>query len=363
MKKHFILIGWLFFVTSLSLMIVTKGYGNGNGSDQDLFETSLTVASSSAFSPNELEAELEISNTGKVELKIEGLRTAAGELVNQDSILVIEIEINDVPQTISEPFTITDGEAELEFTLDGLNAGDKLEIVSAVVNKATTPTVTPTVTASPTATVSPTASPAVSPTPTLTATVSPTPTSSPTATETPSPSPTASPTGTPETVSIQEVVTSDTILVPGGLIVQAPTPTPTPVGTVTPTPVGSPTPTPSVISAEVEIKPETINLKSNGRFKAFIELPSPFNVEDIVTETIFCEGAQAIKGKTDNNRFIATFNIQDLNLTLTGDKKKETVTFTVTGNLQDGSSFEGSDTVKVKGKKGNDGDDDDDDDE
>ncbi len=112
-----------------------------------------------------------------------------------------------------------------------------------------------------------------------------------------------------------------------------------------------------MIQADVEIKPETINLKSNGKFKAFIEIDSdsPYDVDDIVTETVECEGAKAINGKVDKNRFVATFNTQDLDLGsgikfYKGKKdEKEKRKFTVTGELGDSVRFEGSNMVKVKG--------------
>jgi hypothetical protein len=76
-----------------------------------------------------------------------------------------------------------------------------------------------------------------------------------------------------------------------------------------------------------------------------------------VTETVECEGAKAISGRVDKNRFIATFYVQDLDLgsemmLYRGQKKdeKEMQQLTVTGKLEDGISFEGSDTVKIKGK-------------
>ena len=56
-------------------------------------------------------------------------------------------------------------------------------------------------------------------------------------------------------------------------------------------------------------------------------------------------------------RFVATFNTQDLDLGFEikihkgyNDKKIETE-LTVTGELTDGTKFEGSDTVKIKGKE------------
>ena len=104
------------------------------------------------------------------------------------------------------------------------------------------------------------------------------------------------------------------------------------------------------IEAKVDIKPETINLKSKGKFKAFIELPSPYKEDNIVTSTVVCEGAHAIDGRVDGSgRFIATFNVQDLDVE--AGSKEEKVEFTVTGELKDGAAFEGSDEVEVKSDK------------
>lgn len=110
------------------------------------------------------------------------------------------------------------------------------------------------------------------------------------------------------------------------------------------------------INVEVSIKPETINLKSKGKFKAFIELPEPYSADEVVLATVVCEGAHAIDGRVDGeDRYIATFNTQDLRITASSKKDKkeeeEKVTLTVSGELEDGTKFTGSDTVKVKGKE------------
>lgn len=129
-----------------------------------------------------------------------------------------------------------------------------------------------------------------------------------------------------------------------------------------------------MITADVSIKPETINLKSKGKFKAFIELESPYSAEDIDPDTVECSGAKAIAGKSGpdkQGRFVATFNVQELDLGAASevriyrdrDDKKSEATLTVSGELTDGTKFEGSDTVKVKGKQKGDRDDDDEDDD
>ena len=363
-KKYCTFAGWFLLAACILVTGAEKGYGD------DLYKASLTVADSTAYAESvgseEVEGKISIKDNGKIELSIKGLKSLPDKKpVNQSSVLVIETEVNDSAKTYKKPFTIIDGKAEEEFTLEDLSQYAKLEILSVAVNKGTSTTPTPTVTTSPTPTGTVTVTPTViaSPTPTGTATATPTVTASPT----PAGSSTAA------FMVSATTTTSDTILVPGGLIststttTPSPTPvataSPTPSATVSPTPVSSPTGTPGIINATVEIK-ETINLKSKGKFKAFITLPSPYSVANINVDTVECEGAQAIDGKVDKNRFIATFRVQDLDLGFDikfhkgrKDKKVE-VTLDVTGELKDGTKFKGSDTVKIKGnKRGNDEDD------
>ena len=115
------------------------------------------------------------------------------------------------------------------------------------------------------------------------------------------------------------------------------------------------------INVEVKIKPETINLKSKGKFKAVITFPESYSADTVVLATVVCGGAHAIKGKfdddndddddddNDKNRYTAWFNVQDLSIT--ASSKKEKVTLTVSGELEDGTKFTGSDTVRVKGEE------------
>ncbi|KPK64380.1 hypothetical protein AMJ83_02910 [candidate division WOR_3 bacterium SM23_42] len=99
------------------------------------------------------------------------------------------------------------------------------------------------------------------------------------------------------------------------------------------------------INAVVSIKPETINLGSQGRFTALITLPTGYDHEDIDLSTIGCEGALAVLGSATPEFFIAEFNVQDLS----GVMPASAVEFQVTGQLYDGTSFHGYDTVCVIG--------------
>ena len=105
------------------------------------------------------------------------------------------------------------------------------------------------------------------------------------------------------------------------------------------------------IPANVTIKPETLNLNSKGKFTAFITLPEGYDVADIDTGTVECEGAPAIEGNVipGKDMLEVKFNVQDLVGVPTGDE----VEMTVAGKLTSGEIFVGSDTIRVieKGKK------------
>jgi hypothetical protein len=101
-----------------------------------------------------------------------------------------------------------------------------------------------------------------------------------------------------------------------------------------------------ITTVTIEIKPETLNLGSKGVFTAFIT-----NVTDINISTVECEGAPAVRGRVseeDNDTYIVKFNRQDL----VGVSPDDEVTLTVTGKLDDGTSFEGNDTIRVIDKRG-----------
>ncbi|MBM4054810.1 MAG: hypothetical protein FJ264_09100 [Planctomycetes bacterium] len=346
-------IGLTFFTLGAFMILSLKSHGD------DLYNTKLTVTDSILYDKSKLKANVSISEAGTAKISIENLQyLVTAEPVSASCSLVIETEINDEAETTvyEFPFEISDGDAEEEMILDGLKEGYKLEILSVKVTEAESATETPT----------PTASAAPSATPVATASASPATT--PTAT----PAVTASPTSTPASIKILHSAsdTGEEILVPGGLLsfsAATPTPSPTSVPDSSPSPEPSSASTPTLIDATINIQSKIINLSSNGRFHAYIELPSSYDIEDIVCDSIDCEGATAIHCKEKKDSLKVEFGIKDLILDLTlGKNEKETVKFTITGELEDGTQFEGSDTVKVKGKyegTGNDDDDGEDEDE
>uniref|UniRef100_A0A7V3VU39 T9SS type A sorting domain-containing protein n=1 Tax=candidate division WOR-3 bacterium TaxID=2052148 RepID=A0A7V3VU39_UNCW3 len=103
--------------------------------------------------------------------------------------------------------------------------------------------------------------------------------------------------------------------------------------------------TAGIIPATVRIEPEVINLKSHGKFTAFITLPPGYNHSNIDLSTVECEGAHAISGHATPEFYIAKFNIQDLVGVIPGPA----VEFRVNGKLYDGTDFSGVDTVRVIG--------------
>ncbi|MFC1981783.1 choice-of-anchor Q domain-containing protein [Chloroflexota bacterium] len=109
----------------------------------------------------------------------------------------------------------------------------------------------------------------------------------------------------------------------------------------------------TVVDADIDIKPDTLNLKSKGKWiTAYIELPEGYHANDIVVSSIWIEGEITVEhSDMQDSVLMVKFDRQELKDYLgetTGD-----VTLTVSGELTDGTPFEGSDTIKVinNGKK------------
>jgi len=103
------------------------------------------------------------------------------------------------------------------------------------------------------------------------------------------------------------------------------------------------------IPAEIDITPKTLNLSSNSVITANLELPQEYYPEDVVIDSVLCQGAGVIKSNIADDILIVKFNRQDLQ----GLEAGEAELF-VTGELIDGVKFEGSDTIRVidKGSRG-----------
>jgi len=120
------------------------------------------------------------------------------------------------------------------------------------------------------------------------------------------------------------------------------------------------------IVAGVDIDPDTLNLKSNGIFvTVYIELPEGYSAEDIDLETVYLEGIPAMTDSTYG--FVKDPDLMDhdgdgilermvkfdratvINLLIQhmSPQVKQKVSLTVTGNLNDGTPFRGSDTINV----------------
>ena len=112
-----------------------------------------------------------------------------------------------------------------------------------------------------------------------------------------------------------------------------------------------------IIPAEVDIKPDTLNLESSGEWTtvyAYIDSeydPNQIDINTVMLEdTIPAEWGEA----QDDGRLMVKFNRESvINLLIErGYKDGDEVELTVTGKFLDGVRFEGSDTIKVKSNAG-----------
>ncbi|MCD6528719.1 hypothetical protein J7L06_00285 [Candidatus Bathyarchaeota archaeon] len=115
---------------------------------------------------------------------------------------------------------------------------------------------------------------------------------------------------------------------------------------------------PSVVTATVDIDPNTLNLKSKGKWiTCYIELPEGYDVADIDISSIqlndiSAESRPATVGDYDGD------GVSDLMVKFKRSEIVEilspgdTVELTITGELTDGTPFEGADMIRVieKGK-------------
>ena len=103
------------------------------------------------------------------------------------------------------------------------------------------------------------------------------------------------------------------------------------------------------LEATVDINPDTLNLKSRGRWiTAFITLPEGYSVGDIDPDSVYLGEIESAWSKIQDEVFMVKFDRAELIECLgTPEDKFSEATLEVTGILTDGTPFEGSDTIKV----------------
>jgi len=119
------------------------------------------------------------------------------------------------------------------------------------------------------------------------------------------------------------------------------------------------------IIVPIDIKPDTLNLKGMGKWiTAYIELPEGYDVASInvssimLNDTIPAEPRPVTIGDYDNDTIpdlmvkfdrdeVISYILANADMTQLIEKRFMIVTLTITGNLNDGTQFQGSDTIKI----------------
>jgi len=124
-------------------------------------------------------------------------------------------------------------------------------------------------------------------------------------------------------------------------------------------------PLPPVINATLKITPYTLNLRSKGKWvTAYIELPEGYDVRDInastvmLNDTISAEPRPIAVGDYDENGItdlmvkfdrasVISYILANVNKTKLFEERFMRVTLTITGKLNDGTPFKGSDIITI----------------
>ena len=120
-------------------------------------------------------------------------------------------------------------------------------------------------------------------------------------------------------------------------------------------------PTPRAVAATVDIYPQTLNLRSKGKWITFyIELPKGYDVNDInvssilLNNTVHAKRKSMIVGDHDSDGvpdLIVKFNREEVIRYILGsdthEKRFVKANLTLTGKLDDGTPFHGSDTIRI----------------
>ncbi len=103
-----------------------------------------------------------------------------------------------------------------------------------------------------------------------------------------------------------------------------------------------------IIDANVEIKPNTLNLKSEGRWvTGYIDFPSGYDVNDIDLSTVkLNDSIPADRGNVQNGTTqMVKFDRSDVEDLI--DVPNENEDLIVTGKISDGTDFAGNDTIRA----------------
>jgi hypothetical protein len=116
---------------------------------------------------------------------------------------------------------------------------------------------------------------------------------------------------------------------------------------------------PDVIQAAIDIDPDTLNLNSKGKWiTCYIELPGDYDVEDIEVSTIKLNDQVPAESRPTGVGDCDDDGIAELMVKFDSSAVQEIleagdeVEITVTGELNDDTKFEGSDTIRVINKGG-----------
>jgi hypothetical protein len=125
------------------------------------------------------------------------------------------------------------------------------------------------------------------------------------------------------------------------------------------------TPTTPIVAATVDVNPNTLNLRSRGKWiTAYIELPEGYDVADINVSSILLngtvpaemcptcvgdydeDGIPDLMVKFDRTQVIS-YILASVNLAQLVEQKFMTTTLTISGKLNDGTLLQGTDTIRI----------------